>query len=308
MRTDNSYSKMYCKMICFIASLLVIVGAGCDNDRGYQLRMPKLLFGGSSTVPVGSVLAPGAVALDDAITFGVFGGSAGMTNQGILTLFNGNIGTTATVTSSITGFHDMGVDVYTETLLNIGSVIGTIYTCTNSTTGPTAAGVNASRCAIATRALLDAQTAYDALVAKPAGINPGGNLGGLTLVPGVYTAPAGSFLIQGGDLILDGGGNPDAVWVFQMSTTLTVGGPGVANPQSVILINGAQPKNIFWQVGTSATINAAGNGAMAGTIIAQTAITFSTAGTPPITILNGRALSLSAGVTMVNTVINVPAL
>lgn len=300
MYTDKGFSRMCGKTICFFASLLLVYAAGCDYDHGYRMQTSYLLLSG------GTRLAPGAVPLNEAVTFGIYGGSAGMTNQGIQTLISGNIGTTATVTTSITGFHDSGVDVYTETPLNIGSVIGTIYTCTDSTTGPTAGGVNLAYCAIATQALLDAQDAYDALVAKPAGLNPGGNLAGQTLAPGVYTAPAGSFLIQGDDLILDGGGNPDAVWVFQMSTTLTVGGPGVANPQSVILINGAQPKNIFWQVGTSATINAAGSGTMAGTIIANTAITFSTAGTPPVTILNGRAISLSAGVTMVNTVINVP--
>ncbi len=300
MYTDKGFTRMYSRTICFIASLLLVYASGCDHDHGYRMQTSYLLLSG------GTRLAPGAVPLNEAVTFGIFGGSAGMTNQGIQTLISGNIGTTATLTASITGFHDSGVDVYTETPLNIGAVIGTIYTCTNSTSGPTNV-VNDAYCAIATQALLDAQAAYNALVAKPAGSNPGGNLGGQTLAPGVYTAPAGSFLIQGGDLILDGGGNPDAVWVFQMSTTLTVGGPGVADPQSVILTNGAQPKNIFWQVGSSATINAAGSGTMAGTIIAQTAITFSTAGTPPVTILNGRAISLTAGVTMVNTVINVPA-
>jgi len=92
-----------------------------------------------------------------------------------------------------------------------------------------------------------------------------------------------------------------------MATSLTVGGPGVAAPQSIILAGGAQPKNVFWQVGSSATINAAGGGTMVGTIIAQQGVVFSTVGNVNLLTLNGRALSLIASVTMVNTVVNVPA-
>ena len=91
-----------------------------------------------------------------------------------------------------------------------------------------------------------------------------------------------------------------------MATSLTVGAAGA--PRSVILINGAQAQNVFWQVGSAATINGAGGGTMVGTIIAMAGITFSTAGNnaPPFTVLDGRALVLVGPVTMVNTVINVP--
>jgi Ice-binding-like/Bacterial Ig-like domain len=252
----------------------------------------------------GNCLVP--VPLGTASTYGDFGGSAGMTNTGILTVINGNIGTTAVGTSSITGFNDTAGDIYTETPANIGTVNGTIYTCTNSTTGPTSGAENVTYCNIAKQALADATTAYGDLKGLPPGANPGGNLAGLTLTPGVYTAPAGSFMIQGGDLTLDAGGNPNAVWVFQMATTLTVGGPGVAAPQSVILAGGAQAQNVYWQVGTAATINAAGGGTMVGTIISQAGAVFSTAGKVTVLTLNGRVLSLGASVTMVDTVINVP--
>jgi hypothetical protein len=104
---------------------------------------------------------------------------------------------------------------------------------------------------------------------------------------------------------LDAKGDANAVWVFQTASTLTVGAPGA--PRSVILINGAQAKNIFWQVGTSATINGAGGGTMAGTIIASSAISFSTVGNVQKVVLNGRAVGLNASVTMTNTIINVPA-
>jgi hypothetical protein len=132
-------------------------------------------------------------------------------------------------------------------------------------------------------------------------------LANLTLAPGVYTSPSGSFLIEGGNLTLDAEGNANAVWVFQMANTLTVGGPGAAAPQSIILAGGAQAKNVFWQVGSFATINAAGGGTMVGTIISQTGGAFSTAGNVNVVTLNGRALSLGGSVTLVNTVINVPA-
>ena len=76
----------------------------------------------------------------------------------------------------------------------------------------------------------------------------------------------------------------------------------------MILANGAQAGNVFWQVGSAATINGAGGGTMVGTIISQAGISFSTAGNnaPPFTVLDGRALVLTGPVTVVNTIINVP--
>jgi hypothetical protein len=252
----------------------------------------------------GNCLTP--VSLGTASTFGDYGGTAGTTNTGTQTMINGNIGTVATATSSVTGFNDTEGDVFTETLANIGTVNGTIYTCTHSTTGPNSTGPNVTYCGDAMQARLDVQTAYAALAAKPAGPNPGANLGSQTLLPGVYTT-TGSFVIQAGNLTLDAGGNANAVWVFQMATTLTVGGPGAVAPASVILVNGAQAKNVFWQVGSAATINAAGGGTMVGTIIAQTGVAISTAANVQVVTLNGRALSLGPSVTLVDTVINVPA-
>ncbi len=253
-------------------------------------------------------LAPVAIPLNTAAPYGTFGGSAGMTNSGIMTVINGDIGTIATSSSSITGFHDTAGDIYTESIgANVGAVNGTIYTCTNSTTGPTSAAPNPVQCAVATQARLDAQTAYLQLAGLPPGTNPGANLAALTLAPGTYTAPGGAFLIEGGDLTLDAQGDANAVFVFQMATTLTVGGPGVAAPQSIILAGGAQAKNVYWQVGSFATINAAGGGTMVGTILSQAGVSFSTAGNVNLVTLNGRALSLGASVTMVNTLINVPA-
>ena len=277
-----------------LASVLLL--AGCED--------PILGMDGTALV-----IAPppaAAVSLGSAQPFGIFGGSAGMTNEGILTqINNGDIGTIATGTSSITGYHDSAGDIYTETPANQGDVSDLIFTCTNSTTGPTSAGPNAASCAIATQARLDAEAAYLELAGLPPGANPGQNLAGLTLAPGTYTAPGGDFLIDGADLTLDPQGDADAVWVFQMATSLTVGAAAV--PYSVILIPPAQAKNVFWQVGSAATINPSGGGTMVGTIIAQSGAAFSTAGNVAVLTLDGRALSLVSSVTLVNTVINVPA-
>lgn len=287
-----------------------VVKGGSDGVKDLALPANTMLNDVTWTFTVapasGSCLEP--VALNTAQPYGVFGGSAGMTNTGIQTVIDGDIGTISTDTSTVTGFHDTGGDVYTETLANIGAVNGLIYTCTNSTTGPTLASANAVSCNIATNARLDAEVAYLELAGLPGGPDPGaGNLANLTLAPGVYTASLGSFMIEGGDLTLDAQGDANAVWVFQMATTLTVGGPGAAFPQSIVLTNGALAKNVFWQVGSAATINAAGGGTMVGTIISQAGVAFSTVGNTDITTLNGRALSLGASVTLVDTIINVPS-
>ena len=255
---------------------------------------------------VGASVLSAAPKLGAASTFGAFGGGAGITNMGTSTVINGDIGTTG-VSTSMTGFHDTGAGcIYTETPSNAGFVNGTIDTAPPPPTGTCPLEGTAATLAIATQAASDALAAYNDLAGRPGGPDPGaGQLGGLSLAPGTYTAAGGAFLLTGSDLTLDGQGDANAVWVFQMASSLTVGAPGF--PRSVILINGAQAKNVFWQVGSAATLNGAGGGTMVGTIIAPAGVTFSTAGNATITTLDGRALGLSASVTMVNTVINTPA-
>ncbi len=238
--------------------------------------------------------------LGSASPFGAFGGNAGITNQGINTVINGSIATTAASTL-VTGFHD-ATAIYTETPLNVGNVTGAI------STAPPMPGT-ATSFAIAQQALLDANAAYLSIspASMPGGIDPGaGELGGLTLAPGIYKSNSGTFNISNGNLTLDAQGDPNAVWIFQTASGLTVGIAGPTGAKSVVLINGALPKNVFWYVGSTATINGAGGGTMVGTIIANSGVTFSTAGNAVQTVLNGRALSLVSSVTMVNTTINVP--
>jgi Ice-binding-like/Bacterial Ig-like domain len=253
------------------------------------------------TFTTAGVSLPPPSILGTAAMFGVFGGSAGITNQGINTMINnGAIGTTAASTL-ITGFHD-ATDQYTETPLNIGGVAGGIFTA------PPFPGT-AAKFAIATQGLADANIAYNNIspASKPGGTDPGsGELGGLTLTPGIYKSASGTFAITNGNLTLDAMGNPNAEFFFQAPTSLTVGIAGPLGARSVILINGAQAKNVYWWVGSAATINGAGGGVMSGTIISSAGMTFSTAGNATQTVLNGRAISLNASVTMVNTTVNVP--
>jgi hypothetical protein len=158
---------------------------------------------------------------------------------------------------------------------------------------------------IATEAALEARTAYTALQGLPSDGVLAAELGDTTIYAGVYTN-ASSVGITKGPLTLDAKGDPNASWVFQIGSSLTVGTPTA--PESVILINGAQAKNVFWAVGglPGAVINYGGGGTMVGTIISQPGITVSSPGVAEVTTINGRVLALDASVTMVNTVINVP--
>jgi Ice-binding-like len=149
---------------------------------------------------------------------------------------------------------------------------------------------------IAAQAQLDLTTAYnDAAGRTIAAISVTGNLGGLTLAPGLYKSTS-SLEISSGDLTLDAQGDPNAVWIFQMASTLvtTVG-------RKVILTGGAQAANIYWQVGSSATIG--GSSVFKGTILADQSITMNTGAT-----LDGRALARNGAVALDANTITVPNL
>jgi hypothetical protein len=139
--------------------------------------------------------------------------------------------------------------------------------------------------AVAATAQTDLTTAYNALVAFTCGttVTPA-DLGGRTLAPGVYCA-ATSLAVTGA-VTLDGQGNANAFWVFQMGSTLTTG-----TTANVALINGAQAKNVYWQVGSSATL---GTGTtFRGNILALTSITLNDNAT-----MLGRALARNGGVSI----------
>jgi hypothetical protein len=110
------------------------------------------------------------------------------------------------------------------------------------------------------------------------------DLAGQTLAPGVYNSASSIGL--SGALTLNGGGNPNAIFVFQAGSTLTTGSASQIN-----LINGAQSCNVFWQVGSSATLGTGST--FRGTIIALTSITVTTGVT-----VDGRVLARNGAVTL----------
>jgi hypothetical protein len=168
------------------------------------------------------------------------------------------------------------------------------------------AGYSAStgeRRAEAAQAQADLLAAYNVAKALPPGaaapfaLGGGADLSGLTLPPGVYTSGS-TILINGpAAAVLDAGGNPDAVWVFQIGSSLTT------VTGSVSLIGGAQAKNVFWVPTAAATI---GSGTtFEGTILAGGDVTANTGAT-----INGRILAGAIGagtVALQATTVNVPA-
>jgi hypothetical protein len=132
--------------------------------------------------------------------------------------------------------------------------------------------------------------AYDSAAGRAAGSTIAGDLGGMTLAPGVRKSTS-TLEITSADVTLDAGGNPNAVFIFQIASSFTVG-----VGRSVILSGGAQPSNIFWQVGSSATLNTNCN--VSGTILALTTITMGTGAT-----LDGRAMARNGDVTLLSNTI-----
>ncbi|MBA3455963.1 MAG: DUF3494 domain-containing protein [Deltaproteobacteria bacterium] len=120
-----------------------------------------------------------------------------------------------------------------------------------------------------------------------------GDLGGMTLPPGLYKS-TGFLSVVTGDLVLDAQGDPNARWIFSMASELTV-----ANSRQVTIIGGGSAANVFWQVGSSATLGTGSS--FVGTIMADQSISFATGA-----VLRGRALARIAAVTLDSTTITLP--
>jgi Ice-binding-like/Abnormal spindle-like microcephaly-assoc'd, ASPM-SPD-2-Hydin len=204
-------------------------------------------------------------------------------------------GAAVTTTGGGTISGDVGASPITGAAIHLtcAQVSGTIYTV--DAAGPLPCRVTDP--ILLTTAKGDLTIAYNDAAGRtpvPSGpfLNPnGGNIGGLNLAPGLYKFTATAY-ITGSDVTLTGGA--DDVWIFQCGQDLEVG-----VGRKVILAGGAQAKNVFWQVGTSATIGT--SAVFNGTIIADQAITMMTSST-----MNGRALAFSAGVTFNGTGMSVP--
>jgi len=216
---------------------------------------------------------PATVELGTAATFSVLAGST-VTNTGATVItadadVGGNLGVSPG--SAVTGFPD-----------GVVTAPGTIHA------GDATAGT--------------AQTAAGAASVAAAGRTPNQtfdpiyDLVGQTFTAGVYNAPTS--LAVGGvgaTVTLDGQNNPDAVFIFQIGSTLVTGASS-----TVALVNGAQACNVFWQVGSSATLGA--NSTFNGTILASVSASLS-AGVN----LQGRVLASTGAVTLINDTINTPA-
>jgi hypothetical protein len=204
--------------------------------------------------------SPAPVALASATSFAVLS-SSGVTSTGA-TIINGDLGV-----SPGTGF----------------------------TGAPTVNGATYIADSVAAQSKLDLTAAYnDAAGRTLNGINRVGNLGGLTLVPGLYYS-ATSMEISSGDLTLDGQGDANAVFIFQMGSTLVT-----TADRQVILTGSARAANIFWQVGSSATLGT--NSLFKGNILALTSISLLTGA-----ILDGRALAQNGGVTFDGNTVTMPS-
>ncbi|HUR83688.1 MAG TPA: ice-binding family protein [Thermoanaerobaculia bacterium] len=201
------------------------------------------------------------ISLGTAQSFGVLGGST-VTNTGATTV-NGNVGVSPG--GSVTGFPP-------------GVIIG---------------GAIHSNDAVAVQAQNDLATAYNDIAATPCTVDlTGQNLGGLTLTPGVYCFSTSAQLT--GALTLNALGNPNALFLFKIGSTLTT-----ASGSSVTVINGGSSCNrVYWQVGSSATL---GTGtSFAGDLLALTSITLTTGANT-----SGRALARNGAVTLDTNNVNI---
>lgn len=203
-------------------------------------------------------LAATATSLGSAESFAVLGATT-VTNTGP-TIVTGDLGVSPG--TAVTGFPP-------------GNVIGTIHSADE----------------VALQAQNDVTTAYNALASQACNTDlTGQDLGGLTLTPGVYCLSSSASLT--GILTLDSQGNSDAVFVFQIGSTLVT-----APNSSVALINGTNACNVFWQVGSSATVDTTTT--FVGKILALTSITLNNNAS-----VLGAALARTGAVTMDNTSIS----
>jgi Ice-binding-like len=219
------------------------------------------VLGAMLTLLVGGAGAATPISLGTADTFAVLA-ATGITNTGA-TVVSGDIGSYPT--AAITG---------TSSLVQTGT--------------------NHTNDAVSQQAQVDLTTAY--LTAQGDGgttaIPNGIFADGTTLTPGVYNS--GSSIEVAGALTLDGGGDPNAVFVFQAGSTL------LTDPASLInLINGANACNVYWQVGSSATLNTTSN--FSGSILALTSITLDTGA-----VVDGRVLAQNGAVTLDDNTITTP--
>ena len=219
--------------------------------RRRMFRVGLILLGSLSTlILASSALGATSVGLGKAASFSVLGGST-ITNTGQTTMF-GDLGLAPG--SSVTG-------------------------------GPVVLGEKHIDDAVANEAKSALTTAATTAANEASNGSAGEDLAGHAFLPGVYTAST-SLLLSSVSVTLNAQGDPNAVFIFQIGSTLTTG-----SDTSVSLINGAQACNVFWRVGSSATLGTGTH--FVGTIMAADSITANTGAT-----IHGRLLAQTAAVTL----------
>ena len=226
-------------------------------------RLSLVVSVGMAALVCGASPSLAQISLGTAQSFGVLAGTT-VTNTGA-SVIAGNLGVSPG--TAVTGFPPGSV-----------TLPGTIH----------------SADAVAGQAQIDLTAAYVAITGTPTLVDlTGTDLGGLTLGPGVYGFDSSAQLT--GTLTLDAGGNPAAVFIFKIGSTLTT-----ASGSSVVVINGGSSCNVFWQVGSSATLGTTTT--FAGNILAQASITLNTGAN-----VSGRALARTGAVTLAGNNVTVCA-
>ena len=246
---------------------------GAKDLNGNLFTTPGWTF----TTATAASSGPVVVDLKTAARFGILAYTAVTSNGGGASVINNmDVGIYPGALSQITGFPP-------------ATVVGGVIIGANSP-APAPADLR--------QAKDDLVAAYNqaANATSPTPILVPAGLGGRTLGPGIYKS-ASSMKLENGNLTLNGDAN--AVWIFQIGSELIITGGASGTYGNIILTGGAQAKNVFWQVGTSATI---GDGtSFKGTVMAMTSITMGTGSTAV-----GRMLARTGAVTLTstNTVIN----
>jgi hypothetical protein len=248
------------------------ITTGAADTFGNPLQANKVWTFTSAPSAASCATPPPAILLRSACNYGILAGQA-VTNTGPTIITGGNLGLSPKSLSSVTGFPP-------------GTVVAPFAIQTPPSSTAPAQGQ------------IDLTTAFNqAAGVQGAAVLPG-NLSGLTFAPGVYKTSSTVELTDAsptGAFTLDAKGDPNASFIFQVGSTLTTL-PGT----QVILAGGAQAKNIFWEVGASATLGT--TSVFQGNILAQASVTLKTGAT-----LNGRALARTAAVTLDSNAVNVPS-